>query len=349
MEWRSDGVQPSMHREHADYIDKFCSTFLSDTKDQIEKASKENEEMIRRSEYYSEPEEVLHNCHFCLKKCETFCGQGDTLKRVRAFCSKPQGKPLVIYAESGVGKTSLMAMVFLKVHEWFGSECFRMIKFLGTSPESSDIYNVLFGICGQLADTEDVIMEPMGYENMKNLTAFFPRFIRNISRLNKQKIFILLDSIDQLSDEDRPFLMKWVPTILPSNVYLILSMLPREKGCLANLQKLLPDDKCYIELLKLPQTTGVEITEKYLRRKGRTITAEQKDLLMSAFSRSSSPLFLKLLLDTAATWRSNTPLDTINLPSSVREAITQLFEVSGSMIALLGYLSPRNHQTTILC
>ena len=65
--------------------------------------------------------------------------------------------------------------------------------------------------------------------------------------------------------------------------------------------------------------------DSVLSNKGRTLTSAQRTLLVSSLARTPSPLFLKLMLDRATSWRPYTPVDGVVVATSVRNGITQLF------------------------
>ena len=198
--------------------------------------------------------------HFCVAKYETFKGCEDALASIRCFLSDTtKHTPLVVYAESGVGKTSLLAAVTHRIPSWFGDKCVRVVRFLGTSPESTDVFSVLFSVAGQLADSHGTLMEPVGYRTMKSLVNYLPRFLRNISRMSKEHVFILLDSIDQLQPSDAAYSLKWLPLELPSRVHIVISTLPATHGILDNARRLIRDPTAFVQVQPLPEKTGNEI------------------------------------------------------------------------------------------
>lgn len=201
----------------------------------------------------------------------------------------------------------------------------KLIRFLGTTPQCMNIYDVLFSVLGQLSDSYDMIMSPVNYRNMKKLVEFTPRYLRQIATTAKEPIIVLLDSVDQLAPYNNAYSMEWLPTLLPTNLKLIISTLPEEHGILDNLKKILPDKECYVEVPLLSQTTGKLIAETYLKLKKRSLTPKQTDLLLSVFRESPSALFLKLLLDEARKWNSYTPVGELELAPTVKEAINKLF------------------------
>ncbi|XP_063446187.1 uncharacterized protein LOC134725872 isoform X2 [Mytilus trossulus] len=328
VKWHSGGIDPEKHAEQRDYVRHLCADLIEDICELIDKAREDQKGLIRDSEYYTDYQEVLHHQHFCKLKCETFCGRLDVLEKAKEYILKDKSRrPLILYAPSGAGKTSVMAKILQNLPEWFEKEPhFGIIRFLGTSGYSLNIYDVLYGICGQLADCAKLLMEPVGYKNMKNLIEYMPRFLRRVSSKVKKPIVILLDSLDQLTAKDDSYLLNWLPTILPSNLKIIVSTLPREHEILDTLQKLFPDTTNFVEVPSLPDDTGFEMIDKYLAKKKRAVTQIQTKQIISAFRNCRGPLFLKLILDEAVNWNSYTPDHALVLQDSVQGAINQLFD-----------------------
>ncbi|RUS89012.1 hypothetical protein EGW08_003259, partial [Elysia chlorotica] len=330
VQWAYGGVKPESYEAHDKYISKFCDKFIASVKDLIEKD--------QLAKFYSRYSEVLHHAHFCQTKCRSFCGQDGTLNKIRDYILDPSNrKPLVVYAESGAGKTSVMAMAMNKLKDWIGGaagakgdgvgECVGIIRFLGTSPHSSDAYKVLFGIIGQLADITGTILQPQSYKTMRALASSALRYIRSACLSLKRPVVVFLDSLDQLQDQFDAHSCWWLPLVLPANFKLVVSTLPTEHGILKNLQDLMPEDAAnFVELPLLPDSTSVEIVEKYLTDKQRSVTEVQMRFMLDAFKKSPNPLYLKLLMDEAVTWPSYTEVKDLSLPSTVRAAISALFQ-----------------------
>lgn len=60
-------------------------------------------------------------------------------------------KPLVLYGEGGCGKTSLLAKSASLCIEWFkGDRPLTIVRFLGTTPDSSALTPTLISICQQV-------------------------------------------------------------------------------------------------------------------------------------------------------------------------------------------------------
>ena len=79
-------------------------------------------------------------------------------------------------------------------------------------------------------------------EDYGSLCEAFPKIMAHASK--EKPLCILIDSLDQLTDENgaRRFL-EWLPRRIPTHVWLIVSTLPEEGGCLNRLQTFgLPDN-----------------------------------------------------------------------------------------------------------
>lgn len=99
--WKEGGII-SDHKEHAQYLNKFCREFVIDTKRLIGEALHQVSNIIPQSEYYTDLEEALHHSHFCVAKCASFRGQEETLDSIKSYLSNPKNrKPLTVYAKSG--------------------------------------------------------------------------------------------------------------------------------------------------------------------------------------------------------------------------------------------------------
>ena len=84
-------------------------------------------------------EEVTRHALFCRDHTHSFQGRADILKAIHNYVTGPDPTmPLVIYGESGVGKTSLMAKVVMEIQEKSkDGNLAVMYRFCGTTPDSS--------------------------------------------------------------------------------------------------------------------------------------------------------------------------------------------------------------------
>lgn len=82
-----------------------------------------------------------------------FYGREDTLEKIKNYMLGDSDKPLVLYGEGGCGKTSLLAKsAGLTSSTWLtGKKPVSIIRFLGTTPDSSALTPTLISICQQVS------------------------------------------------------------------------------------------------------------------------------------------------------------------------------------------------------
>lgn len=85
-----------------------------------------------------------------------FYGREDTLERLNEYMTGDDDKPIVLYGEGGCGKTSLLAKTAgLTSSQWFvGVKPINIIRFLGTTPDSSALTPTLISLCQQVIYTD---------------------------------------------------------------------------------------------------------------------------------------------------------------------------------------------------
>ena len=239
-------------------------------------------------------------------------------------------KPLVVYGPSGSGKTAMMAKVAHLVPDWLKKEPIRIIRFLGTSAGSANVRDTISSICNQIWVNYN-IDKPFDVDissDFSYLILYFNAVLWKIDSklLEERPLVIVLDSIDQLSSKDYAHHMHWIPQILPPNVFMIISVLPKAHSCLENMKKLLPDDSRFLEVPILPQNTAKDIMKLLLKNAERTLTEKQESHVMTIYEKTPQPLFLKLLFEEARHWKSYTEIEDCVIGETVREAINKLFD-----------------------
>lgn len=91
--------------------------------------------------------------------------------------------------------------------------------------------------------------------------------------------------------------------------------------------KHLTDSLRFVKVLPLDMSDGPPILAKLLSSSGRTVTDDQKQLILDSFSRCPLPLYLRLCVDIAVRWRSFDQIKADALASDMPGMITLLFQV----------------------
>ncbi|CAH3143126.1 unnamed protein product [Porites evermanni] len=222
------------------------------------------------------------------------------------------------------------------------SDAVIIYRFLGTSMDSTAARPLLRSLCIQLRRIYS--KDPNGVAN--DFKTLCEEFIQNLKlATNGQPLFLFLDSLDQMTDEDNGRNLEWLPFELPSrNVKIVVSTLPEEGGCLNKLRLSLPEEGL-VEVTKMSANDGKELLESWLKASNRSLTASQMLEVLDAFNECPYPLFLKIAFETSCTWTSSTPVDDITLSRTVRQLIDDMFDrlirIHGNLLVdhALGYLT----------
>ncbi|EDO40517.1 predicted protein, partial [Nematostella vectensis] len=323
IKWTSEGVTPEGNLTHGQYLGKLCTEFYDVMKKKITDAiTKRAAGEVRDKEHLFQ--EVAQHATFCNLKCENFHGREDILEKIRTYISGSGQKPLVLYGDSGCGKTSLVAMTAKLVPSWTEYEPVVVLRFLGTTPDSSNIRLVLRSACLQLCKAfgTSTKVVPQDYQDL--LREFQDRL--KMAKSNRP-IVVILDSADQLTTTDDAHQMVWLPRKLPKHVYVLVSTLKDPKyACYPALKKLLLDSNCFVEVSSLPSEVACNILTSWLSNDNRRLTDSQRKIVLNAFNRCPLPLYLRLAYDHAVTWKSYTPLEKSVLEKNVQGMIKALFK-----------------------
>lgn len=151
VKWHGNGIDPSASQEHAQYIEKLCTDFYDTLTKRINRGIEEDQSINREDEL---TEEIFQHGSFCKRKCQLFHGRDEFLTTVKETVKKDQ--IAVLYGESGCGKTSLTAKVAMEVKKWLGKDSATVVtRFIGTTPDSSDVRNLMRSICQQICRTDE--------------------------------------------------------------------------------------------------------------------------------------------------------------------------------------------------
>jgi WD40 repeat protein len=273
LEWQDGkGIDPS-HPQHAAYLNQFAEVALNRLLDSTDEAR----ERLAVEPHAGMAEAIFH-LKFAMQRARKFAHSQETqhvttkLRDYLASFNAPR-HAFVIHGASGSGKTYLMAEAAEKEARAltlsanaFTSGNAVIVRFLGTSPSSSNLTALLASLCSQLhsispnaarlptSDDEDSVFEED--EDSSDDASGFPRsddveklkeyFQRAMKTWQKGRLTVFLDSLDQLDDTCGGRKLGWLPTHdLSPNVRLVISTLPDEVAsadgkpfaCLSILQK----------------------------------------------------------------------------------------------------------------
>ncbi|KAK3582783.1 hypothetical protein CHS0354_035720 [Potamilus streckersoni] len=195
-----------------------------------------------------------------------------------------------------------------------------VLRFLGTSPDSSNLWKLLRSLSDQISVcyNKDKKLIP---DDLEGLKSYFLQLLECATPSNP--LVILLDSLDQLSAEHKAHRLNWLPPKLPKNVHMILSAYTEARDIISML-KLVFLSKSFISVPVFSAQLSTDVLKSWLKMKNRTLTSEQFNIVEDVFRQCSLPLFVKLIFDQVLAWKSYTPLSECRLESTVQNSIQEL-------------------------
>lgn len=165
--------------------------------------------------------EVLQHLHVVNNFSQDFQGRNEILERAYNYIQGPSKQPLVLWGDGGCGKSSMLAKIVTDSEAWFAAKncpVVRIVRFLGTTPESSSIGPLLRSVCQQINSVYEIPDTGIPVE-LSQLILHFKRLLEKITA--DKPLCIYFDSLDQLSSADGAHSMSWLPPTLPNNVKLV--------------------------------------------------------------------------------------------------------------------------------
>lgn len=279
LRWTKDGIDIDS-KVHRKYLQEINDHFLTWVKAQVTRARKRSE----NSDLAKDPliAEVIHHANFCASKCASFCGCDETLQEIFGkIVIDKDSKPLVLHGISGSGKTSMVAMVAKQAKDIHGNNMNVVIRFLGTSSQSSSILHVLQSIVKHVCKLYDLPLPTFNIlDNFNNLIIYMPSLLKSVSTHASQiPLLLVLDSLDQLEDSHRAYKCKWLPRKCPKGVQIVLSTLPDMFEILDRLKEIIVDDERFIPVKPLSEGTGADILDHWMLAIKRKVSDDQNEVI----------------------------------------------------------------------
>ena len=247
-----------------------------------------------------------------------FIGREQLISDIDRYIKSGERTPLVIYGESGSGKSAVIAAYARKV-EIQNTSGKGIYRFIGITPMSSDITTLLKGMCIELADFFDSTFDS-DLEDYFKIVGEFNRLLQCCS-IDKP-IVILLDALNQLSDAENAHGLFWLPADLPPHVSLITTTIIGD--CYDILKTRSPAPR-FIEMPPLDVNEAQDIFRHWMENHGRRITSDQWAVVHSNISNNRLPLYLKLIFLESLNWKSYSPSCDTRLEPEIKLQITSFF------------------------
>jgi len=278
---------------------------------------------------------------FGAERARHFIGREDILARIRAYIEHGPGHPLVIYGAGGSGKSALMARATSDCGSRIAerdSEDVLIHRFIGATPDSTDVRSLLESLCRQIGREYGLDDEPP--TEYRELVEEFPKRLGLATA--EKRLALFLDALDQLSPTDNAHTLNWLPREFPDSVRSITTVLDREDeeaGTCLRSARMRFREECLLRLEPLTARDGEAILGAWLAEAGCTLTAQQRDDVLGKFEREGLPLYLKVAFEEARRWHSYD-----GLPCGADEVPGLFGTVEGVIRDMLSRLEdPRNH------
>uniref|UniRef100_A0A3B4VFH5 NACHT and WD repeat domain containing 1 n=1 Tax=Seriola dumerili TaxID=41447 RepID=A0A3B4VFH5_SERDU len=312
----SKGSVDPKRKEHAQYLDSVCEQFVTQMKE-------ENEDT---SDWVGE--EVAQHVAMSAELCRGLHGREGLLGKLCLAMWESTNVlhgPLVVHGAAGMGKTALLCKLAQEMRSVLEAGSVVVIRLLSARhPQRPDIDHVLRSICLQVCLACGLSPpSPLTAGTHLELLRFFRNVLTQVSQQGNS-LLLILDALDQLSDQNHAHRLHWLPTDLPPNVHLVVSM-DTYSEAFVNMRLKLESLGSFFEVERLSRDEGKQIVESNMRASQRALTPEQSDAVMQSFNSTGCPLHLKLILSAARRWTSFTPLTEIKLGANAQEMMSQLF------------------------
>ena len=224
------------------------------------------------------------------------------------------------------------------------AEAIVISRFLGTSRDSGSSRRLMGSVIQQLhrviKNSKDITVPA----DIDRVTLHFKRALAMGTAA--APVVLVLDSLDQLSDEDQGRKLSWLPLAeLPEHCYVVLSTLPDVGGCWDVIKGNVPADNC-ATVASMTADDADSVLTSWLQLAKRTVTPAQRAALLGAHAACPTPLFLRICVDYfALAWRHTDEIPPDFFPTTVADLLDNVFDniekVHGkeTVRASLGYLS----------
>ena len=111
VEW--SGKEGIDRETHLEYLNQFCQHFQLSILRLVDRAVVEDQKLSSDPVY----REILQHLHACKNFCKIFQGREEVMGRIKGYICGDSREPLILWGQSGCGKTSLLAKAYSQVSE----------------------------------------------------------------------------------------------------------------------------------------------------------------------------------------------------------------------------------------
>ncbi len=265
-----------------------------------------------------------------------FVGRRDELERLTKYLTSiGPTVPQAVLGPEGCGKSALLAAAAENLRA-LHPNTFIVERFIGATPESTLLVTLLEDLANEIG--EHYNEQPVSISNAHQASGLIAQRLALADPTQPLALFI--DDLDQIQTPDEINPLAWLPKLLPSGVRLVISAnLEREtfpeqrsrsspyvtwfdESSRLFLNGFSCEDACEALDVHLSRQSSSSAAGSYDTR--RTLTDEQRRVLLNLFTDETTPFFHRLISETARLWPSwkSRPV----LPDSMEDMVQTLLE-----------------------
>ena len=286
--WDKMNNQPADTHLHklSDDVEKFLKSIID----------KEIERYLLSDEL--EMEQAAHEA-FARERTFGFSGRDKDIKEICDYTMQDHKAPILVWGESGTGKSSLLAMAMDQVRNKM-PQAQVIARFIGVTGKSSNGNSLLYDICSRLCLLYGGDQSGIPYEPAK-LQIAFKEYLSKATA--EHPLILFLDALDQFNENDTARQLSWLPHKMPPHVSIVFSTL--KVDCFDILQERENPHPLFYEITPLTADDGRSALDAWLQRANRTLQPHQKDQIIKDFEYAGyAPLYLHLAFTQAQHWES---------------------------------------------
>lgn len=299
-------------RSTTDHIQQLCDDVYEDLQTVIKAEINQMEEVDPL-----EREVAVHQ-EFGQDRAKFFTGRAIELDEIQAYLDNNEKNPLLVYGESGTGKSALLGKAVENCEE-NNPDSVLIQRFVGASAGSSSPATLLQDLCRE-------ICREYGVDDSDVATDYWDltkEFHRRLTRASEEKpLIIFIDALDQLSQINDQADLSWLTPGLPDHVKIVVSVIPGE--WFDSARDRLSFGRIF-ELKGMNPHEADQLLHYWLRNANRTLTSGQRAEVLDKFAQNGLPLYLKLAFEESRLWHSFTPDGETELDPTIEGTIRGLF------------------------
>lgn len=229
---------------------------------------------------------------FIEDRTRVYVGRQQLQDDLKTFVAGTETKACLVTGPSGSGKSAALAK-FVSVWRTQHPQEVVAVHFVGASPRSTSLREMLRHLCAELKDA--IKLEHEVKQDVRELSDQFREFLAKVP--TDRRVVLVLDAINQLDETDNAHSLYWLPTQIPAPVRLIVSCIDDldrpDQPALAAMRRRAPHE---IKVGLLTDDERLGIVREIPSVAAKTLDEAQVRLLLDNEA-TRNPLFLLVALE----------------------------------------------------